>query len=114
MISGRHLASSGGPDPNVGPACHNAADSATFRCYENGSTISGRQDFRGVKSCSRASSAPDGRYAYLDLRKDLKTIVEIEEIDVPYQDALEAAKALLAGDQAEDLAGSRLADQPAR
>ena len=56
----------------------------------------------------------DGRYAYLDLHKDLKTIVEIEEIDVPYQDALEAAKALLAGDQAEDLAGSRLADQPAR
>ena len=56
----------------------------------------------------------DGRYAYLDLRKDLKAIVEIEEIDVPYQDGLEAAKALLAGDQAEDLAGSRLADQPAR
>ena len=56
----------------------------------------------------------DGRYADLDFRKDLKTIVEIEEIDVPYQDALEAAKALLAGDQAEDLAGSRLADQPAR
>jgi methylmalonyl-CoA/ethylmalonyl-CoA epimerase len=38
----------------------------------------------------------DGRYAYLDFRNDLKTIVEIEETDIPYQDILDAAKAALA------------------
>lgn len=39
----------------------------------------------------------DGRYAYLDFRRDLKTIVEIEETDVPYQETIEAAKRGAAG-----------------
>jgi methylmalonyl-CoA/ethylmalonyl-CoA epimerase len=45
--------------------------------------------------------AGDGRYAYLDFRSDLKTIVEIEETDIRYQDILEAAKAALAGGTVE-------------
>jgi methylmalonyl-CoA/ethylmalonyl-CoA epimerase len=37
----------------------------------------------------------DGRYAYLDFRKHLQTIVEIEQTDVPFQDILESVKAAL-------------------
>lgn len=34
----------------------------------------------------------DGRYAYIDFRRDLKTIVEIEETAIPYQETIDAAK----------------------
>jgi len=39
----------------------------------------------------------DGRYAYLDFRKHLQTIVEIEQTDVPFQNILESVKAALKG-----------------
>ena len=34
----------------------------------------------------------DGRYAYLDFRHDLQTIIEVEQTDVPFQQILEASK----------------------
>jgi methylmalonyl-CoA/ethylmalonyl-CoA epimerase len=34
----------------------------------------------------------DGRYAYMDFRRDLKAIVEIEQTDRPFQEILDAAK----------------------
>jgi methylmalonyl-CoA/ethylmalonyl-CoA epimerase len=47
----------------------------------------------------------DGRYAYLDFRNDLKTIVELEETDVPFQEILESARAALANGSGETSAG---------
>jgi methylmalonyl-CoA/ethylmalonyl-CoA epimerase len=43
----------------------------------------------------------DGRYAYLDLMKELQTIVEVEQTDVPFQQVLDAAKSALASDRVE-------------
>jgi methylmalonyl-CoA/ethylmalonyl-CoA epimerase len=43
----------------------------------------------------------DGRYAYLDFRADLKTIIEVEETDVPYQEIIDAAKAAGVADPIE-------------
>jgi len=54
----------------------------------------------------------DGCYAYLDFRKQLQTIVEIEQTDVPFQDILESVKAVLLEDGSQLSAADRGTSPP--
>lgn len=54
----------------------------------------------------------DGRYAYLDFRTDLKTIVEVEQTDAPFQEILEGVKAVLNASEGKTATATRGPETP--
>jgi len=55
--------------------------------------VQSSQDFGAELLQSGDFATGDGKYAYLDFRHDLQTIIEVEQTDVPFQQILEASKA---------------------